>query len=66
MLESLFNEVAGLQDYCKAYLLHTLIRFYFSLNKEAYLEPSRTFTVELFLFRLSHILRTYLIRSNCL
>ena len=33
MLESLFNEVAGLQDYCKAYLLHTLIRFYFSLKK---------------------------------
>ena len=33
MLESLFNKVAGLQDCCKAYLLHTLLRFYFSLDK---------------------------------
>ena len=33
MLESLFNKVAGLQDCCKAYLLHTLLRFYFSLGK---------------------------------
>ena len=33
MLESLFHEVAGIQDCCKAYLLHTLLRFYFSLGK---------------------------------
>ena len=33
MLESVFNNVAGLQDCCKAYLLHTLLRFYFSLDK---------------------------------
>ena len=33
MLESLFNEVAGIQDCCKAYLLHTILRFYFSLGK---------------------------------
>ena len=33
MLESVFNNVAGLQDCCKAYLLHTLLRFYFSLGK---------------------------------
>ena len=30
---------------------------------EAYLEPSRTSTMELVLLRLSHILKTYLIRS---
>ena len=33
MLESLFNKVAGLQDCCKAYLLHSLLRFYLSLGK---------------------------------
>ena len=33
MLESLFNKVAGLQDCCKAYLLHTPLKFYFSLGK---------------------------------
>ena len=33
MLDSVFNSVAGLQDCCKAYLLHTLWRFYFSLGK---------------------------------
>ena len=33
MLESLFNKVAGLQDCCKTYLLHALVRFYFSLGK---------------------------------
>ena len=33
ILESLFNTVAGLQDCCKAYLLHTLLKFYFSLGK---------------------------------
>ena len=32
MLESLFNKVAGLQDCCKVYLLHTLLRFHFSLG----------------------------------
>ena len=81
MLESLFNKAAGLQDCCKTYLLHPLLRFYFSLGKtlknfinffinyvlpknvkckvmftEAYLEPSRTSTMELFLLQLSHIL----------
>ena len=33
---------------------------------EAYLEPSRTSTMELFSLRLSHIFKTYLIWSNCL
>ena len=33
MLESLFNKVAGPQDCCKTYLLHALLRFYFSLGK---------------------------------
>ena len=33
---------------------------------QAYLEPSRRSTMELFLLRLSHILKTYLIRSNWL
>ena len=33
MLESPFNKVAGLQDCCKTYLLHALLRFYFSLAK---------------------------------
>ena len=33
MLESLFNKVAGLQDSCKTYLLHALLRFHFSLGK---------------------------------
>ena len=33
MLESLFNNVAGLQDCCKTYLLHALLRFCFSLAK---------------------------------
>ena len=33
MLESLTNKVAVLQNCCKAYLLHTLLRFYFSLGK---------------------------------
>ena len=28
-----FNEVAGLQDHCKPYLLHEQLRFYFSLGK---------------------------------
>ena len=32
-LQSLFNKVAGLQDCCKACLLHTLFKFYFSLGK---------------------------------
>ena len=31
VLESLFNKVGGLQDCCKTYLLHALLRFYFSL-----------------------------------
>ena len=31
---------------------------------EAYLEPSRAFMMELFSVWLSHILKTYLIRSN--
>ena len=33
---------------------------------QAYLEPSRTSTMKLFSLRLSHILETYLIQSNCL
>ena len=33
---------------------------------QAYLEPSQRSTMELFLLRLSHILKTYLIRSNWL
>ena len=33
---------------------------------EAYLEPSRTSTMELFFFRLGHALKTYLIWPNCL
>ena len=33
---------------------------------EAYLELNRTSTMELFPIWLSHILKTYLIRSNCL
>ena len=33
---------------------------------QAYLEPSRRSTMELFLLRLSHNLKTYLIRSNWL
>ena len=33
VLESLFDKVAGLQDFCKTYLLHALLRFYFSLGK---------------------------------
>ena len=33
---------------------------------EAYLEASRTSTMELFSLRLNHILKTYSIRSNCL
>ena len=33
MLESLFNKVAGTQDYCNTYLLHALLKFYFSLGK---------------------------------
>ena len=33
---------------------------------EAYLEPSRTSAMQLFLLGLSHILKTYLIRSNSL
>ena len=80
-MESLFNKGAGPQGCCKTYLLHALLRFYFSFGKalknfinflinyvllknvkckvmltEAYLEPSRTSTMELFLLRLSHIL----------
>ena len=72
MLEFLFNKAVGLQECCKTYLLHTNLRFYFSLGKalknvhqlslkyvlknikfkvmftEAYLDPSRTCTMELF------------------
>ena len=33
---------------------------------DAYLEPNRTSTMELFSLRLNHILKTYLIQSNCL
>ena len=80
MLNSLFNKVVGLQDCCKTCLLHALLRFYFSLAKtlsflrnvkfkvmprETYLEPSRTSAIEVFSLRLSYILKTYLIRSNC-
>ena len=31
--EYLFDKVAGLQDYCKTYLLHAHLIFYFSLGK---------------------------------
>ena len=33
MLESHFNKVVGLQDCFKTYLLHALLRFYFSSDK---------------------------------
>ena len=33
---------------------------------DAYLEPSRTSALEFFSLRLNHILKTYLIQSNCL
>ena len=75
MLESLFNKVAGLQDrfyFSLAKTLKNFINFLTNYVKckvmltEAYLEPSRTSTMELFSLRLSHILKTYLIRSNCL
>ena len=33
---------------------------------EAYLEPSRTSTMELFSLRLNNTLKTYSVRSNCL
>ena len=33
MLQSLFNKVAGPQDCYKTYLLHALLRYYFSLGK---------------------------------
>ena len=91
MLESLFNKIVGLQDCCKIYLLHALLRFislwlkqlqkinYLSIDyvllrnvkckvmlTEPYLEPSQTSTMQLFPLQLSHILKTYLIRSSCL
>ena len=77
MLESLFNKVAGLQDRFDFSLAKNFINFltnYVLLRNvkckvmltEAYLEPSPTSTMELFSHQLSHILKTYLIRSNCL
>ena len=33
MLDSLFDKVAGPQGCCKTYLLHALLRVYFSLGK---------------------------------
>ena len=33
MLQSLYNKVADPQDCCQTYLLHALLRFYFSLGK---------------------------------
>ena len=33
VLKSLFNKVPGLQDCCKTYLLHALLRFYLPLPK---------------------------------
>ena len=33
VLKSLFNKVAGLKDCWKTYLLHSYLRFYFSLGK---------------------------------
>ena len=67
------NNVIGPQDCCKTYLLHALLGVYLSLVKpckvmftEAYLEPSQTSMMELFLLWLSHILKMYLIQSNCL
>ena len=33
---------------------------------EGYLELSRTYTVELFSLGVNHILKTYLVQSNCL
>ena len=68
MLESLFNKVAGLQDrfyFSLAKTLNIFINFLTNYVKckvmltEAYLEPSRTATMELFSLRLSHILKTY-------
>ena len=45
MLESLFNKVAGPQDFCKTYLYCTLKILYFF----RYLEPSRTSMMKFFL-----------------
>ena len=80
MLESLFNKVAGLQDRFYFSLAKTLKNFINFLTNyvllrnvkckimltEAYLEPSWTSTMELLSLQLSHILKTYLIQSNCL
>ena len=76
MLESLFNKVAGLQDRFYFSLAKTLKNFINFLTSyvllknvkckvmltEVYLKPSWTSTMELFSLRLSHILKTYLIR----
>ena len=76
MLESLFNKVAGLQDRFYFSLAKTLKNFINFLTSyvllknvkckvmltEVYLKPSWTSMMELFSLRLSHILKTYLIR----
>ena len=45
--------------------LMTMVKFKVMLA-EAYLEPSRISAMELFSLWLRHILKTYLIQSNCL
>ena len=40
VLESLFNEVADLQDCWKTYLLHIDLKFYFSLSKTLKISPT--------------------------
>ena len=80
MLESLFNKFAGLRDRFYFSLAKTLKKFINFLTNsvllrivkckvmltEAYLEPSQTSMMELFSLRLSHVLKMYLIQSNCL
>ena len=78
MLESLFSKVAGLQDrfyFSLAKTLKNFINFLInylllrnvqcSMLTEVYLELSRTSTMEVLSLRLSHILKTSLIRSCC-
>ena len=67
MLESLFNKVADLQGRFYFSLAKTLKNFInFLINYVLLIEPSWTSTMELSSLRLSHILKTYLIQSNCL
>ena len=67
MLESLFNKVADLQGRFYFSLAKTLKNFInFLINYVLLIEPSWTSTMELSSLWLSHILKTYLIQSNCL